>query len=99
MQFTPDILSFTLAQAEVYKIVVKGAPATTFDVYRENKLWDVGVYGTLNSWDPQQPLIMIPGQTLSFAYSDPVTDNNPPVITVWLRYDATLDKNKYGGQQ
>jgi len=95
--FDPSVLSCTLAQFEVYKIVVSGAANTTFDVYRENKLWDVGIYGTLNSWDPQQPLLMLFGQTLAFAYSNPATDGNPPIVTIWMRYDSTLAQNKATG--
>lgn len=92
--FDPTVISCNVPQFEVYKMVVKGAPGTTFIVYRENKQWDVGVYGTLNSWDPQQPLLMNPGQSLVFAYSDAATDGNPPVATIWLRYDSTLSMNK-----
>ena len=86
--FTPDVLAVTVSQFEVYKMVVRGALNTTFNVWVDSWQWDVGVYGTLNSWDPMQPLIMRPGQSLYFAYSDPVTDNTPPVATIWLRYDA-----------
>jgi hypothetical protein len=88
--FTPDIINVNVPQFEVYKMVVKGANATTFNVYVDNYLWDVGIYGALNSWDPTQPLILRPGQSLFFAYSDPITDDNPPVATIWLRYDTAF---------
>lgn len=90
IQFTPDILNVNVAQFEVYKMVVKGAANTTFDVYVENKQWDTAIYGTKNSWDPQQPLIMRPGETLYFLYSDPTSDNSPPTATIWLRYDPSI---------
>lgn len=89
VSFTTDILNCNVPEFEVYKIVVKGAPGTTFNVYVENKQWDTAVYGQQNSWDPQQPLVMRPGQSLFFLYSDPVSDNTPPVITIWMRYDST----------
>jgi|ERR1700678_548668 hypothetical protein len=88
--FTPDIINVNVSQFEVYKMVVSGANDTTFNVYVDNYLWDVGVYGTLNSWDPTQPLILRPGQTLYFCYSDPTTDDTPPVCTIWLRYDTAF---------
>jgi len=88
--FTPDIINVNVPQFEVYKMVVSGADDTTFNVYVDNFLWDVGIYGTLNSWDPQQPLILRPGASLYFAYSDPVTDGTPPVATIWLRYDTAF---------
>jgi hypothetical protein len=71
-------------------MVVKGAQGTTFNVFVDLFLWDVGIYGTLNSWDPVQPLIMRPGQYLYFCYSDPVSDNTPPVVTIWLRHEVQL---------
>lgn len=88
--FTPDIINVNVSQFEVYKMVVKGAANTTFNVYVDNFLWDVGIYGTLNSWDPVQPLILRPGQNLYFAYSDPTSDNTPPTCTIWLRYDTAF---------
>lgn len=88
--FTPAILSVTTTQFEVYKMIVKGAANSTFDVFVDFWQWDTAVYGTKNSWDPQQPLIMRPGQTLYFCYSDPVTDGSPPVVSIWLRYDPSV---------
>ncbi len=88
--FTPDILNVNVAQFEVYKMIVEGADNTTFTVFVDTWLWDVGVYGTQNAWDPNEPLILRPGQTLYFCYSDPTSDNTPPTSTIWLRYDASL---------
>lgn len=88
--FTPDIIHITQFQFEVYKIVVKGAPNTTFDVYVELYQWDTAIYGTKNSWDPSQPLIMRPGESLYICYSDAVADDIPPQATIWLRYDPDL---------
>jgi hypothetical protein len=88
--FTPAQLNVNVPQFEVYKMIVAGATNTTFNVFVDFYQWDTGVYGQQNAWDPQQPLILQPGQTLYFCYSDPVTDNAPPTATIWLRYDATL---------
>jgi len=90
--FTPDVINVNVPQFEVYKMVVSGAEDTTFNVYVDSWLWDVGIYGALNSWDPTQPLILRPGQALYFAYSDPVTDGTPPVATIWIRYNTDLLK-------
>jgi hypothetical protein len=92
--FTPDILNVNVSNFEVYKMVVAGAQNTTFNVYVDLKQWDVGIYGTLNSWDPMQPLIMRPGETLFFMYSDAVSDNTPPVATVWVRYDTNFIRGR-----
>jgi hypothetical protein len=88
--FTPGILNVNVAEFECYKIVVTGAAGSTFTVFIENKQWDLAIYGAANSWDPMQPMILRPGQTLYFYYSDAVTDNTPPVATIWLRYDPEV---------
>lgn len=91
--YTPDILNVNTSQFEVYKMIVQGAANTTFNVFVDTWQWDTAIYGTKNSWDPSQPLIMRPGQTLYFCYSDATTDNTPPVGTIWLRYDTSVGTN------
>lgn len=85
----PAVLSVSteIRYFEVYKMIVHGAPGSTFNVYVDRNEWDTAVFGQQNSWDPIQPLKMQNGQTLYFMYSDPVSDGTPPTVTVWLRYD------------
>lgn len=90
ISFTPDVINVNVSQFEIYHMVVKGANNTTLTVFVDGGQWDVATYGTLNAWDPEQPLIMRPGQTLYFYYSDPVSDGTPPVATIWLRYDPSI---------
>lgn len=93
--FTPAILDTNVSQFEVYKMIVTCPKPVlvTFNVYVDIAQWDTGVYGNQNSWDPSEPLILRPGQTLNFCYSNPDTDGYPPVVTVWLRYDPTVAQN------
>jgi hypothetical protein len=96
--FTPAIINVNLSQFEVYKIVVlcKKPTLVTFNVYVDTFQWDTGVYGNQNSWDPSQPLIMRPGQSLNFNYSNPDTDGFPPVVWIWLRYDPAIATQTQG---
>lgn len=91
--FTPDIINVNLPYSEVCHIVVNGAAGATFSVYIDLQQWDTNQNGFKNSWDPSVPLPLRPGQTLYFYYSDPVTDNNPPSVTIWLRYDQDIRAN------
>ena len=92
--FTPDIIDVNVSQFEVYKMIVNSANPVlvTFDIAVDLAKWDTGVYGNRNSWDPSEPLIMRPTQTLYFFYSDLATDGFPPVATIWLRYDPLVAK-------
>ena len=85
----PSILNVStqIQYFEVYKMIVHGAAGSVFDVRVDNNIWDTAVFGFQNSWDPIQPLRMQQGQSLYFLYSDPISDNTPPVVTVWLRYN------------
>lgn len=86
----PSVLNVStqIRYFEVYKMIVHGAPGTVFDVRVDFNIWDTAIYGAQNSWDPIQPLRMQTGQSLYFLYSDPVSDLNPPIVTVWLRYNT-----------
>ena len=89
--FTPALLNITVTEFEVYKIVVTGAAQTaTFNVFVDTQQWDTAIYGTNNSWDPMQPLIMRYGQTLYFYYSSASSDGHTPKVTIWLRHDLAL---------
>lgn len=88
--FTPNLLTVNVSYFEVYKMIVQGASGTTFNVFVDLMQWDTAVYGTQNSWDPMQPLLMKPGENLYFCYSDAVSDLTPPVATIWLRYDPAI---------
>jgi hypothetical protein len=79
---------------EVCHIVVNGAGGSSFSVYIDTYQWDTNQNGYANSWDPAVPLPLRPGQYLYFFYSDPVTDNTPPTVTVWLRYDQDIPANQ-----
>ena len=91
IQFTPQVNNVNVPAFELYKLVVKGAAQTaTFDVYVNTNQWDTAVYATHNSWDPQQPLLLNPGDTVYFYYSSASSDGNKPQITAWFRYDPAL---------
>lgn len=92
--FDPNSLNFNVPYVEVCHIVVNGAAGATFDVFVDLQQWDTNQNGFKNSWDPAVPLALQPGQYLYFYYSDNVSDGNPPVITVWLRYDQDIIANR-----
>lgn len=89
--FDPVLLNIFQPQFEIYKLIVSGAaPSATFSVYRDLALWDAAVYAALNSWDPVNPLLLRPGQSVYFFYSSLASDGNQPSITAHLRYDPSL---------
>lgn len=94
IQFDPVILNFTVPECFVYKLNVTGAPGSSFDIRVESQQHDANIFGFQNSWfdGGDDSLVLQPSQTLYLMYSDPVTDKNPPIAWVFLRYDL----NKWG---
>ena len=91
--FDPQTINANVPHFELYKLVVKGAGSTaTFDVFVNTNQWDTSVYAVHNSWDPQQPLLLTPGDTIYFYYSTASSDGNQPSVTAWFRYDPALSQ-------
>jgi hypothetical protein len=89
--FDGNLINVNQPFFELYKLVVKGAASSaTFDVYINTYQWDTAVYAVHNSWDPQQPLLLRPGDTIYFYYSSAASDGNKPSITAWFRYDPVF---------
>lgn len=74
---------------EVYKIVELSPAGCTFDVAIDAYQWDVNVFGGNGSWDPNEPMLIQPGQTVSMNFTYTVKGDAPTAI-FWLRYDEHL---------
>lgn len=89
--FDPQTINVNVAHFELYKLVVTGAASSaTFDVFVNTNRWDTAIYATNNSWDPTQPLLLTPGDTVYFYYTSAASDGNKPTIFAWFRYDPAL---------
>lgn len=89
-------LNCKVAQAEIYQISIDGPVGSSLALYRNRRLWNRVLQGWQNTYDPQQPLIIRPEDTLFFYWTmgPPVTP--VPTATLWIRYDSDLIENKYG---
>jgi hypothetical protein len=91
--FDPVVLNCNIPFYEVSHITITGAPGSSFSIYVDLSKWEDVQNGTQNSWDPIVPIPLHPGQYLYFFWSDVDTDGNPPMVTIWLRYDADISAN------
>lgn len=80
--FAPKSLQFSMPLAEVYHIAVKG-PGGFFEVFINEDFWDTSDFGGNNSWDPAQPMLIRPGDTVFFFWS--LSGGTAPQVTLWLR--------------
>lgn len=61
--------------------------STVATVLLNQYYWDVTLVGQFNSWDPSQPMLMTPGDTLYVAFNVPVSITPAPFVTCWFRYE------------
>lgn len=87
VSFPASVLTVQVPLFEVYHIAVNG-PGGYILVYRNEDFWDTTNYGGQNSWDPQQPLLVRPGDGLTFYWS--IGTGTAPVMTLWLRHNTGI---------
>jgi hypothetical protein len=78
---------------ECYKWVVAGAAGSTAVIRIDNRDWGLVTDGGSQEWEAGSPMPLQPGQTVYWFWSDPVTDEIAPEVTMWLRYDLELAGN------
>jgi len=88
------MINVNLPYFEISHIVVNGAPNSGFSIFVDIIKWESCPNGQSNAWDPSVPIPLNPGNTVYFYYSNPDTDGDPPVVTIWLRYDQDIIPNK-----
>lgn len=92
----PQHLNSKVAQAEIYQIGIDGPIGSSFRLFRNTHLWNAVNQGWQNSYDPQQALIIRPGDTLFFYWSMGPPNLPVPTAKLWIRFDTDLTENKYG---
>ena len=77
---------------EMYHLYLK-APTlatiqTTATVALNLGTWDATLIGQLNSWDPSQPMLLTPGDTIYVFFNVPTSTTPAPTVTFWFRYQT-----------
>lgn len=83
VEFPPANIASNLPLIECYHIYLTGPAGSTFELKRNSQFWGTSPNGFRNEWDPQQPMPLRSGDTVTFNWS---TDVDPaPEVTIWLR--------------
>lgn len=93
MQFASADLDTNVPYFEVWKMVVTGAVNSQFTMSLGANQLEPPQKGDTNVWTDPQPLTLTPSTELTFYWNDPVSDNMPPKVTLYLRYDPALEAN------
>lgn len=86
--FGPAQMGMGANRFEIYHIAISGPTGSSVQVFVDRSFYDATPAGWLNSWDPNEPLLMDGGQTLFLYYN---TATAPaPFATIWLRTPKLL---------
>lgn len=81
--FDTNAIGISVSEFECYRIVVDGGPAgSSFSITLGVRLWDRVFPGNDTSWDPNQPMPLVQGDRVTFAWNlaaDPAPD-------VWMYF-------------
>lgn len=82
--FVPSDIDVSLPTFECYRIVIEGGPlGSTFKVYIGNRVYDTVFPGWDTSWDPNNPMKLNNGDTISFQWNSGLATAQP---VVWLYF-------------
>lgn len=77
---------------ECYHLYVKSpalvGQSTTADMLLNGGFWETTLIGQRNSWDPNQPLLMTPGDTMYVFFNVPTSTTPAPIVYAWFRYET-----------
>jgi len=95
--FAAADLDLNVPYFELYHALVTGVPdGATATIYLGVQQWSFTAPGFGGSeWDPQQPLLMRPGDELFFFWS--TGTGTAPLVTCWFRYDTSIRANVAAG--
>ena len=82
--FSQSDINIGLTNFQCYRIVITGGPpGSSFTVTVSGNLYDSVFPGDTNSWDPNQPMELTNGDTVTFAWNTGTGMTGP---TVWMYF-------------
>lgn len=84
----PKVFAVAANTFEIYHMAITGPAGSQCQVFVDRTFYDITPRGDINSWDPNQTLHMIGGQTLYFYWN--LGTGASPQVTVWLQETSPL---------
>lgn len=85
-----SVINSTVPVIELYHMYISAptlvGQSTTAQVKLNSAFWDATLIGQLNSWDPAQPMLLTPGDTIYVEFNVPTSTTPAPIVVCWFRY-------------
>ena len=92
--FDPSVIAVNVPYFECYHIYVTApvltGSGTSIQIAVNSGYWDYNLLAQANGWDPAQPIILTPGDTLYCYFNVPTSNTTVPMVTCWFRYDIAF---------
>lgn len=80
----PQELGVTMGEFECYHIAIQGPAGSNFQVYLGDNFYDFVPRGDINSWDPNQPMLLSQ-QSVVYFYWSVGTGTPVPTVTMYFQ--------------
>jgi len=80
----PQQMGVTMGAFECYHIAIKGPAGSNFQVYIGDNFYDYVARGDINSWDPNQPMLLSQ-QSVVYFYWNVTTGTPVPTVTMYFQ--------------
>lgn len=93
-QFTDSVFNVSVPSFSIFHIYLTTSPNLNwlaspaegqFQVWINGQPWDFQPYSANNSWDPAQPMPLIPGDEVDFFFNNGLAP--APLVVCWLQWD------------
>jgi hypothetical protein len=86
-----SVIQSSVPEFEMYHMFISAPTLGTNQqsnarVMLNQAFWDATLIAQLNSWDPSQPMLCRPGDTIYVLFNVPTSTTPAPVVTCWFRY-------------
>lgn len=92
-----SVISTNVPYFELYHLYIKSpvlsSAQTSAEVMLNQNFWDATLVAQLNSWDPSQPMLLTPGDTIYVLFDVPISETPAPIVYAWFRYDTAVLTN------
>lgn len=81
--FDPATIGISAPLFDCYRIVINGPAGSAFQIYIGARFYDNVTPGDVNSWDPNQPMHLMSGDTVYFHWN--TGTGTVPTVTMWFQ--------------
>jgi hypothetical protein len=83
VRFSPQDFAVSTGAFENYHMALTGPKGSLIQIWIDRNFYDITSHGDLNSWDPNEAMMLSGGNTVSLYWNTAAAPQ--PLVTMWIR--------------